>query len=38
MNDIEIILLGLWKMAWAWIPMTLMLIGAWVYEWKRGIK
>lgn len=38
MSDMEIILLGLWKMAWAWIPALLIMIGAGIYEWKKGIK
>lgn len=32
------ILLGVWKLAWAWIPFTVLMIGAGIYEWKRGIK
>lgn len=38
MSEMEIILLGLWKMAWAWIPTALIMIGAGIYEWKKGIK
>lgn len=38
MSDFELIIAGLWKMAWIWIPLTLILIGAGIYEWKKGIR
>ena len=38
MNNFELILLGLWKSIWLWLPPLVLLIGAGVYEWKKGIK
>lgn len=32
------IILGLWKMAWAWIPILGAMIIAGIYEHKKGIK
>lgn len=31
-NDL---LLGLWKMAWAWVPFLLVMIGGAIYEARR---
>ena len=38
MTITEQILLGLWKMAWAWIPLMGAMIIAGIYEHKKGIK
>ena len=35
MSDFEAIMIGLWKMAWAWIPCGIALIVAGIFEKKH---
>ena len=38
MSIAEQIMIFMWKTAWAWVPFFGLLIGAGIYEYKKGIK